>query len=330
MPIAGLAVALALGLAASPPPSSPAPFDQSATTVDELLDLGRPVVLAHTGGEDRYPGSTMYAFHNSVAAGVDMLDLNVTLSADDVVVVHHDLTVERTTNGTGTVAEMTFDELHALDNAYWFTPECSACTGAPDAAYVLRGVRTGDVPAPAGFTADDFAIPALADVVGAFPDIPLNIEIKGSGELALATADALVAELTALDRRDGTVVIVVRRRRRRPRRRHLRPTSRSHPAWRAPPPSSSTARRLPDGQRILQLPPMFDDTEVLTPDVVAAAHAAGYVIWVWPNDRALENADGYADLLARGVDGLNVNDPQVGVASVEAFVAGAAPATTAG
>ena len=141
--------------------SSPAPFDQAATTVDEFLDLGRPVVLAHTGGEDRFPGSTMYAFHSSVAAGVDMLDLNVTLSADDVVVVHHDLTVERTTNGTGAVAEMTFDELHALDNAYWFTPECSACTGAPDAAYVLRGVRTGDVPAPAGFTADDFAIPAL-------------------------------------------------------------------------------------------------------------------------------------------------------------------------
>ena len=45
------------------------------------------------------------------------------------------------------------------------------------------------------------------------------------------------------------------------------------------------------------------------------------MIWVWPNDRALENAAAYAELLARGVDGLNVNDPAAGVAAVEAFVA---------
>ena len=54
---------------------------------------------------------------------------------------------------------------------------------------------------------------------------------------------------------------------------------------------------------------MFDETELLTPEIVAAAHDAGYVIWVWPNDRALENATAYAELLARGVDGLNINDP---------------------
>ena len=46
------------------------------------------------------------------------------------------------------------------------------------------------------------------------------------------------------------------------------------------------------------------------------------MIWVWPNDRALENAAAYAELLARGVDGLNINDPAAGVAAVEAFVAG--------
>ena len=44
------------------------------------------------------------------------------------------------------------------------------------------------------------------------------------------------------------------------------------------------------------------------------------MIWVWPNDRALENAAAYAELLARGVDGLNINDPAAGVAAVEAFV----------
>ena len=97
---------------------------------------------------------------------------------------------------------------------------------------------------PDGFTADDFAIPTLADVVGAFPDIPLNVEIKGTGELAIETADALVAELTELDRLDGASS-------RRsttpssPTSRRSLPTSRSRQA--SPPPrrSSSTARRCP-------------------------------------------------------------------------------------
>ena len=309
-------------------PSAPAsePFDQSATTIDEVLDLDRPIVLAHTGGEDRYPGSTMYAFRNSVAAGVDVLDLNVTLSADDELVVHHDLTVDRTTNGSGVVAEMSAAELGALDNAYWFTAECGACTDQPADAYLFRGIRTGDVPPPDGFAPDDFNIPTLATVVGAFPDIPLNIEIKGTGELALETADVLVAELTELDRLDGVVIA------------SFEDEVVAHVATVAPeveisPGVAATAAfildgtPLPAGQRILQLPPVFEGTDLLTPQIVTAAHDAGYVIWVWPNDRALENASSYAEFLASGVDGLNINDPPAGVAAVEAFLV-ESPATT--
>jgi glycerophosphoryl diester phosphodiesterase len=247
-----------------------------------------------------------------------VLDLNVTLSADDVLVVQHHLTVDRTTDGTGTVAAMSYDELHTLDNAYWFTADCGVCTDQPEEAYEHRGVRTGAVPPPAGFTADDFAIPRLADVVAAFPDIPLNIEIKGSGDLALRTADALVAELAAHDRLDGAVVAsfdddVIA---------HV---SAIAPDVEVSPGLAATAAfivdgtPLPAGQRILQLPPRFESTELLTPAIIDAIHDAGYVVWVWPNDRALENAAAYADLLTRGVDGLNVNDPAVGVAAVEGW-----------
>ncbi len=321
------AAAFALALLSLPGPFAPAaPFDQSATTIDEVLALGRPVVLAHTGGEDRYPGSTMYAFRQSMAAGVDVLDLNVTLSADDVLVVQHDLTVDRSTNGTGVVAEMPFADLHALDNAYWFTAECGTCTDQPADAYVHRGMRTGEVAPPDGFMPDDFAIPTLATVAGAFPDIPLNIEIKGSGELAIETADVLVAELTELDRLDGVVVAsfeddVIA---------HvtdIAPDVEVSPGLTATAAFIVDGTPLPSGQRILQLPPVFDETNLLTPEIVGAAHDAGYVIWVWPNDRALENAAGYTDLLARGVDGLNINDPPVGVAVVEAFIA-ESPTTT--
>jgi glycerophosphoryl diester phosphodiesterase len=77
---------------------------------------------------------------------------------------------------------------------------------------------------------------------------------------------------------------------------------------------------LPAGQRILQLPPTFDEIQVLTPEVISRSHAAGYVIWVWPN--VTEDAALYADLLAMGLDGLNINFPATGVAAVQAFVAG--------
>jgi glycerophosphoryl diester phosphodiesterase len=306
-----------------------APFDQVATTIDELLALQRPIVLAHTGGEDRFPGSTMFAFRNSVATGVDALDLNVTLSADDVLVVQHDLTVDRTTNGTGTVAELSYAELHALDNAYWFTPDCGTCTDQPAEAYVHRGVRTGEVAPPDGFTADDFAIPTFADVISAFPDMPLNIEVKGTGELAIETADAVIAELTEFERTDGAVLAsfedaVIE---------HIATTTpgvATSPGLAAITAFVIDGTALPEGQRILQLPPVFDETDLLAPDIVGAAHDAGYVIWVWPNDRALENATDYGELLARGVDGLNINDPAAGVAAVEAFVAGGGVPTTHG
>ena len=76
---------------------------------------------------------------------------------------------------------------------------------------------------------------------------------------------------------------------------------------------------LPDGMRILQLPPEYSGTKVLTPEVIAASKAAGYPIWVWPNDHIWENADGYAKLLAMGMDGLNINYPATGVKAVVDF-----------
>ena len=77
---------------------------------------------------------------------------------------------------------------------------------------------------------------------------------------------------------------------------------------------------LPPGQRILQLPPEYEGLDVLTPEVVQRSHAAGYLIWVWPNDDALENQQAYLDFLNQGMDGLNINFPAQGVAAVRDFL----------
>jgi glycerophosphoryl diester phosphodiesterase len=74
----------------------------------------RPLVYAHRGGSALAPENTMAAFENGVAVGADGIELDVHLSRDGVVVVHHDQTVDRMTAGRGAVASMTALELSRL------------------------------------------------------------------------------------------------------------------------------------------------------------------------------------------------------------------------
>lgn len=286
-------------------------------TVEQLLHLARPIVLAHAGGEDEHPHSTPYGYAESVKAGVDMLDFDVQLTKDGVLIVQHDDNVARTTEGTGKIADMTYAELAKLDNAYWFTTGCT-CTDQPEANYTLRGIRTGAQPPPAGYTPEDFIIPRFRDIVERFPSMPLNIEIKGSGEPAIAAAKELATELTDLHRLSNAVVtsfddsIVTAFH-------GFAPTVEVTPGLGLSTAFILSGTPLPAGMRILQLPPEYQGIEVLSAANIAASKAAGYVIWVWPNDAKWENPAGYKQLLQMGLDGLNINYPDQGVAAVQAF-----------
>ncbi len=290
-----------------------------ATTIDELLAIKRPIVLAHTAGEDEFPASTLYGFGESVEAGVDMLDLNVLLTKDGVLVVQHDDTVDRSTNGTGAVADLTYQQIAALDDAYWFTVDCGACSDQPEADYLYRGIRTGERPPPAGYTADDFAMPTFRQLVERFPDIPLNIEIKGSGAPAMAAADQLLQELNELGRAGASVVasfddaIVSYFH-------AIAPDVEVSPGLGVLTAYVLDGTPVPDGMRILQLPPEYSGLQVITPELVARAEIDGYPIWVWPNNRDLENYDQYLAFLQLGVTGLNINFPEQGVQAVRDFI----------
>jgi glycerophosphoryl diester phosphodiesterase len=134
--------------------------------------------FAHQGGEDELPSNTMYALKKAMATtGANALELDVGYTKDDHLVVMHDNTVNRTTNGTGSVNDMTLAEVQALDGAYWFVPGRNAVHGLDPSAYPLRGIRTGDKPPPKGYTADDFRFPTIAEFLQTFPDTPVNIEI---------------------------------------------------------------------------------------------------------------------------------------------------------
>jgi glycerophosphoryl diester phosphodiesterase len=283
-------------------------------TVAELLT--RPVVLAHAGGDDDYPHSTPFAFAESAKAGVDVLDLDVRLSADGVLVVQHDEDLQRTTNSTDKVARHTYAELNALDNAYWFNTHCNTCKSRPEADYLWRGVRTGAKAPPPGYTPDDFVIPRFHDIATRFPTLPLNIEIKGTmtDGIGIPVATALAKELAALGRDASTVVTsfddgVLAAFHQLAPDVALSPGVQAATAW------VTGGTPLPDGMRILQIPPEYQGFTVLTPGLVAKAKAAGYALWIWPNGDRYESEAGYRQLFQMGVAGVNASKPKAGVAA---------------
>jgi len=121
------------------------------------------IVLAHQGGDGEFPSNTMYAFEQTHAMGVHILEMDVHSSSDGVIVVIHDATVDRTTDGTGRVNEMTLAELQTLDAGYnWPTL----------AEHEL--LDSGEFP----YRGQGHTIPALEEVFITFPDTPISIEIK--------------------------------------------------------------------------------------------------------------------------------------------------------
>jgi glycerophosphoryl diester phosphodiesterase len=79
----------------------------------------RPLVCAHRGRSGVAPENTLAAFEAAVDLGADFLELDVRRSADGEIVCIHDATVDRTTDGTGAVADLTLAELRALDAGSW-------------------------------------------------------------------------------------------------------------------------------------------------------------------------------------------------------------------
>jgi glycerophosphoryl diester phosphodiesterase len=290
-----------------------------ASTVEGVLALGRPVVLGHAAGENVAPHSTMFGFAESVKAGVDVLDLDIQRTFDDVLVVQHDDTTKRTTNSDYKVQDLTYDQIHALDNSYWFSKTCAnTCTDQPESEYIFRGIRTGDVLPPEGYAPDDFSVPRFEDVANRWPDYVINIEIKGKAPDAFRTADLLAAEITKLGRTNSVVVtsfddsVVAHFH-------ELLPEVMMSPGLDTLTAYVLAGGSIPMWEMILQVPPVYQGVEVFTPSYVEKTKAGGYVNWVWPNGDGEDEA-GYLDLFQRGANGINASNPAAGVAALNTYL----------
>ncbi len=261
-----------------------------AAAVDNPWLDRRVLDIAHQGGEDEYPTNTMYAFRRAVRAGADMLELDVGVTKDDRVVVMHDTSVDRTTNGTGLVSRMSLARLRRLDAAHWFAPRRREHYGHdhPRRAYRFRGIATGDRKPPKGFKARDFRVPTLEEVLEAFPRVPINIEIKGrtpdeEDAEYVRNAEVLAGLLDDTRRRDLIVVSFKQA-----------AVNRFHelaPAIDVAPGIDGAASYLlfggspGPGVVALQLPITYEVggqlIPVTTPENVARAHADGYAWHTW-------------------------------------------------
>jgi glycerophosphoryl diester phosphodiesterase len=276
----------------------------------------RPLNIAHQGGEDEFPSNTMYAFRRALAAGADMLELDAGVTRDGQVVVMHDTTLNRTTDGAGTIASHTLAQVRRLDGAYWFAAGGNAYRHDRKAsAYRLRGVATGRRRPPKGFTRADFRVPTLREVLRAFPHTPINVEIKGrtkaeAVEEYVQNAEVLARLLEPLARRD---VIVVSFKQEAVNRFHE-----LAPALPLAPGIGGTADWLlggkgpGDGVVAFQLPITYQlggqTLHITTPDNVARAHRDGYAWHTWLSNDG-ESPATWRSLIDWCVDGVMTARP---------------------
>lgn len=145
------------------------------------------MVIAHRGFSGTAPENTLIAFKKALDLGVDMIELDVHLSKDAEVVVIHDETLNRTTNGKGKVAEYTLKELKQLDAGSFLSPQFSG-ERIPTLREVLQIVK-GRIPLAIELKKGDMGRYTIIDLADrAFQEIEkmgmLNQVIFASFELS--------------------------------------------------------------------------------------------------------------------------------------------------
>ncbi|MBL4850336.1 MAG: glycerophosphodiester phosphodiesterase [Planctomycetes bacterium] len=266
---------------------------RKASDLLEAIEPGGPCYrTGHRGARGLAPENTLPAFEAAAEVGVDALEFDVHRTRDGQMVVIHDDTVDRTSDGKGAVAELTLAELRTFDAGYWFTRD-----GGQTYPYRGRGV---------GFS-------TLAEVIESFPKHLFTIEIKPS-PYREHVSDSVQA---IRDLAPGRVVIgsfahktLTETRQRAPEI----PTGAS--LWEIQKffflQLAGLERWFDSPAKILQVPRYSNHdhdqgVRVTTAGFVRAAHATGRSVQVWTINRPAV----MDELFGLGVDGITTDLPQV-------------------
>lgn len=246
---------------------------------------GAPLLIAHRGGARLAPENTMVAFVEAVELwGADMLELDVRLSADGEVVVIHDATVDRTTDGNGAVADLTWAQLSALDAGARFVD--------PEGAHSRAG--------------QGITIPRFADLLERLPHTRLNVEAKCL-EVA-APLQRVIMEHGAAHR---VLFAAEHERNRRPARGYRGPWGASRSqllpfALLHRTPLSALYTPAADALQVPQRWPLDGrGRDVVTPRLMHEAHRRNLPVHVW----TVDDVEAMHRLLDLGVDGIQTDRP---------------------
>ena len=248
-----------------------------------------PRIAGHRGAAGTTPENTLASFRRGLEDGATFIELDVHASRDGEIVIIHDETVQRTTDGAGAVREMDLAELGRLDAGFRFTLDGGA-------THPFRGRGIG--------------VPTLREFFSDFPGTRATLEIKELAAPAIETLFDLVeefgkAEEVLVAAEDDAMMdaarAVIRRRRLPVATGFSTGEIRAFltPLWMGGEPPPDIA-----GQA-LQIPRRYQGMDLITPALVDAAHRRGVEVHVW----TVNEVDEMRELLALGVDGIITDYP---------------------
>lgn len=227
-------------------------------------------VVAHRGASGTHPENTAAAFAEAVRLQTEMIEFDVHLTADGQLIVIHDSTVDRTSDGSGAVAEMTLAELKELDAGSWFAP---------------------------AFAGERFL--TLGETLDLMPrTMRLNVHVKADGAVRKQLVPMVVDELTRRQLLDTAFIASDQDSLRVARGREPRLAICN---LSVNPVEEYVERSAAIGCRILQ-----PGHAITTPELVSAAHARGMEV----NPFYADTEDEMRRLVACGVDGILTNQPE--------------------
>lgn len=245
-----------------------------------------PLVFAHQGGENIRPSNTMEAFRHAVELGADVLDADMHLTKDGVLVLMHDQTVDRTTDGTGAIRDLTLAEIEQLDAGYDFSTD-------EGQTFPYRG--------------QGLTVPTLEELFQAYPDKRFGIEIKQTEPVE--TAKRLCALVRQYQMQDSVLVSSFRQQNMDEFRRQCPEVATSATEEEVRPFFFASllgmTRAFTPVFHSLQVPEEAAGFHLLTPQFIAAAHERDLAVQPWTIN---EEAD-LKRILALGVDGINTDNP---------------------
>lgn len=254
-----------------------------------------PRVVAHRGDSAHFPENTLEAFLSAYRMGVDVIETDVHLSRDGFLVIWHDETLDRNTNGTGRIEDHTLEELKSYDAGYTFTTD-----GGATFPFRGKGVE----------------LCTLEEALKACPAQRFNVDLKTKGEPIVDAFIAVLEENQAKRRVLGASFHLE----------NLKLLRKKEPRITT---SISTVevvnylfmhktRTLPkrlhkSRQIIFQVPPRQGPIVVITPSFVQAMHERNAIIQVWTiNDKAEMER-----LFKMGVDSVMTDRPALAMEVVK-------------